>query len=308
MGYNQSAMAGFWNNLFGGSPESLIGRADSLAAEELWPEAIETLEKALGRLPENDRATRAEMEGRIAAYVDGYQKQLAEAIPRLIEDGEGEQAEELLSIALAFARDEEEEQRLRTLSAAPVEVEAPEPVIDPRPDHEIDALADSFAEALEPEEKEAVFARPVAFRRGFVLWNEGEYDRAGHALDEFLRQAPHDPYGYLFLGLTFAAAGRREEAEGALEKAVRHEPSLVLATLSLSIVRKELGDNVTIFADSNGSYDAAHAIKIGRVMEDSGIDMFEEPCPFDYLEETKKVADALSIPISGGEQEPSQRP
>jgi L-alanine-DL-glutamate epimerase-like enolase superfamily enzyme len=73
------------------------------------------------------------------------------------------------------------------------------------------------------------------------------------------------------------------------------------------IVRKELGDNVTIFADANGSYDAEHAIRLGRLMEDHGIDMFEEPCPFDWLEETKRVADALSIPISGGEQETSLR-
>ena len=72
-------------------------------------------------------------------------------------------------------------------------------------------------------------------------------------------------------------------------------------------MRKALGDDLTIFADANGSYDAAHAIRLGRMMEDYGIDMFEEPCPFDWLEETKAVADALSIPISGGEQESSHR-
>ncbi len=75
----------------------------------------------------------------------------------------------------------------------------------------------------------------------------------------------------------------------------------------IKIVRKELGDDVAIFADSNGSYDAEKGIEIGRLLEDNGIDMFEEPCPFDHLEETKKVADALSIPVAGGEQEPSQR-
>lgn len=75
----------------------------------------------------------------------------------------------------------------------------------------------------------------------------------------------------------------------------------------IRIVRKALGDDITIFADANGSYDADHAIEIGRLLEDYGIDMFEEPCPFDHLEETKRVADALSIPISGGEQESSHR-
>jgi len=73
----------------------------------------------------------------------------------------------------------------------------------------------------------------------------------------------------------------------------------------IKIVRKALGDDVTIWADSNGSYDARKGIEIGKMMEEYGIDMFEEPCPFDHLEETKQVADAISIPVSGGEQEAS---
>jgi L-alanine-DL-glutamate epimerase-like enolase superfamily enzyme len=75
----------------------------------------------------------------------------------------------------------------------------------------------------------------------------------------------------------------------------------------IRIVRKALGDKITIYADSNGSYDWRKAIEIGKLMQDYGINMFEEPCPFDHLEETKRVADALSIPISGGEQESSSR-
>lgn len=75
----------------------------------------------------------------------------------------------------------------------------------------------------------------------------------------------------------------------------------------IRIVRQALGDKITIYADSNGSYDSRKAIEMGKLMQDYGINMFEEPCPFDYLEETKRVADALSIPISGGEQEDSMR-
>ena len=75
----------------------------------------------------------------------------------------------------------------------------------------------------------------------------------------------------------------------------------------IRLVRKALGDKITIFADANGSYNAPKAIEIGKLMQEYNIDMFEEPCPFDYLEETKKVADALKIPISGGEQETSLR-
>ena len=75
----------------------------------------------------------------------------------------------------------------------------------------------------------------------------------------------------------------------------------------IRIVRKALGDKVAIYADANGSYDCRKATEIGKLMQDHGIDMFEEPCPLDHLEQTKCVADALSIPISGGEQETSLR-
>lgn len=73
------------------------------------------------------------------------------------------------------------------------------------------------------------------------------------------------------------------------------------------IVRKALGDKVTIYADANGSYDCRKGSEIGKLIQDNGIDMFEEPCPWDHLEETKCVADALDIPIAGGEQETSLR-
>ncbi len=70
----------------------------------------------------------------------------------------------------------------------------------------------------------------------------------------------------------------------------------------IPLVRKAFGDDMTIYADANGSYDIRKAIRIGTVMEEYEFDFFEEPCPFDWLEETKAVADALSIPVAGGEQ------
>ncbi len=75
----------------------------------------------------------------------------------------------------------------------------------------------------------------------------------------------------------------------------------------IPLARRKLGDDIAIHADSNGSYDPPKAIEIGRMLEDINAVYFEEPCPFDHLEDTKKVADALTIPVSGGEQEYSQR-
>jgi L-alanine-DL-glutamate epimerase-like enolase superfamily enzyme len=75
----------------------------------------------------------------------------------------------------------------------------------------------------------------------------------------------------------------------------------------IPLARKTLGDRIDIHADANSSYDPPQAIRVGRMLEDIRAAYFEEPCPFDHLEDTKLVADTLTIPVSGGEQEFSQR-
>lgn len=73
----------------------------------------------------------------------------------------------------------------------------------------------------------------------------------------------------------------------------------------IPLVRKTFGDSMVISADANGSYTPKQAIPIGKLMQEYKYAFFEEPVPFDWYEETKQVADALEIPIAGGEQEPS---
>tara|TARA_Y100001980_G_C14556928_1_gene354622 strand:+ start:45066 stop:46325 length:1260 start_codon:yes stop_codon:yes gene_type:complete len=73
----------------------------------------------------------------------------------------------------------------------------------------------------------------------------------------------------------------------------------------IPLVRKTFGDDMVIYTDSNGSYDAKEAIRIGRLIEEQKFDFYEEPVPFDWYVETKEVTDALNVPIAGGEQEPS---
>lgn len=75
----------------------------------------------------------------------------------------------------------------------------------------------------------------------------------------------------------------------------------------IPLVRRTFGDAFTLYADSNSSYDVPNAIRIGRMMEEHRYAFYEEPCPFDWLWETKAVADALTIPIAWGEQEFSLR-
>lgn len=71
----------------------------------------------------------------------------------------------------------------------------------------------------------------------------------------------------------------------------------------IPLVRREFGDAMTLSGDANSSYDAAHAVRVGRLMEDHGYVFFEEPCEFDDLWATRDVTTALTIPVAGGEQE-----
>ncbi len=100
------------------------------------------------------------------------------------------------------------------------------------------------------------------------------------------------------MAVKFRIGGRMSRNEDA-------SPGRTESLIALS--RKVLGDGIDIHADSNSSYDPPLAIEVGRMLEDIGAVYYEEPCPFDHLEDTKRVADALSIPVSGGEQESSQR-
>ena len=69
------------------------------------------------------------------------------------------------------------------------------------------------------------------------------------------------------------------------------------------LIRKTFGDDMVLYADANGFYSVEEAIRVGKLLQDHRFSFFEEPVFFDWYEETKQVADALSIPIAGGEQE-----
>ena len=73
----------------------------------------------------------------------------------------------------------------------------------------------------------------------------------------------------------------------------------------LELAQKKLAGKVTLMADANGSYDAKNAIEIGKRLQEMKYLWFEEPCPWEELSETKKVADALDMKIAFGEQNSS---
>ena len=71
----------------------------------------------------------------------------------------------------------------------------------------------------------------------------------------------------------------------------------------IPLVRKTFGDRMALYADANGFYSVEDAIRVGKLLEEHRYGFFEEPVMFDWHEETRQVADALALPIAGGEQE-----
>ncbi len=68
-------------------------------------------------------------------------------------------------------------------------------------------------------------------------------------------------------------------------------------------VARALGDGVARLVDANSGFSPDRAIEVGRLLEAEGVGHFEEPCPYWRLEETKRVADALTVDVAGGEQD-----
>lgn len=73
----------------------------------------------------------------------------------------------------------------------------------------------------------------------------------------------------------------------------------------VDLLRKH-SDTLTIYADANSSFDVKQGIEMGKFLEDQGVAIFEEPCPWEDFEANKRVADALKkIKVAGGEQDTS---
>lgn len=69
------------------------------------------------------------------------------------------------------------------------------------------------------------------------------------------------------------------------------------------LIRKTFADDTSLLVDANSCYSPAKAIEIGRFLEDNGISHYEEPCPYWHYDQTRQVAEALDIDVTGGEQD-----
>ncbi|HVA24600.1 MAG TPA: mandelate racemase/muconate lactonizing enzyme family protein [Chloroflexota bacterium] len=71
---------------------------------------------------------------------------------------------------------------------------------------------------------------------------------------------------------------------------------------TIRAIRKEVGDELDILLDVNGSYSRHHAIEVGRQLEELRVHHFEEPVNALDYEGMAAVADALDIAVAAGER------
>lgn len=68
-------------------------------------------------------------------------------------------------------------------------------------------------------------------------------------------------------------------------------------------IRRALGPDAALLVDANSGYSPRRAIEVGQLLQAEGVCHFEEPCPYWEYEQTRQVREALTLDVTGGEQD-----
>lgn len=71
----------------------------------------------------------------------------------------------------------------------------------------------------------------------------------------------------------------------------------------IPVMAKAMGAGIDLLVDANSGFSVPRAIEVGKLLQDHGVQHFEEPVPYWELEQTAEVSAALSIDVTGGEQD-----
>lgn len=71
----------------------------------------------------------------------------------------------------------------------------------------------------------------------------------------------------------------------------------------IKVIRNAVGPSIGLLVDANHAYNAASAVRMGRLMEPFDIRFFEEPVPPEDRDGYRKVRAESPIPVAGGECE-----
>jgi L-alanine-DL-glutamate epimerase-like enolase superfamily enzyme len=74
----------------------------------------------------------------------------------------------------------------------------------------------------------------------------------------------------------------------------------------IHLIRKTFGDDLSIYADANSSFDLQEGLKMAGFLEENGVSIFEEPCYWEDYASNQKIASSLkTMKLAGGEQDTS---
>jgi L-alanine-DL-glutamate epimerase-like enolase superfamily enzyme len=68
-------------------------------------------------------------------------------------------------------------------------------------------------------------------------------------------------------------------------------------------MRKAMGPSIALMVDANSGFSPRRAIEVGKLLQDQGVEHYEEPCPYWEMEQTREVSAALDVNVTGGEQD-----
>jgi L-alanine-DL-glutamate epimerase-like enolase superfamily enzyme len=67
------------------------------------------------------------------------------------------------------------------------------------------------------------------------------------------------------------------------------------------VAREAIGPDTELFVDANGAYTAKQAIRLAQDFAEQGVTYFEEPVPFDFLEQLAFIRQHIPMALASGE-------
>jgi L-alanine-DL-glutamate epimerase-like enolase superfamily enzyme len=69
----------------------------------------------------------------------------------------------------------------------------------------------------------------------------------------------------------------------------------------VALSRRTIGDDVELFVDANGGYDAQQAVRLARQLDELGVTWFEEPVSSDDHQGLRRVREQIAADVTAGE-------
>ncbi|MFP3913119.1 MAG: tetratricopeptide repeat protein [Desulfobacteraceae bacterium] len=249
---------GLFKNFFKPNVEKHEQRGDHCVKISDWGRARLAYEAALDAVQKggtDDPRARPRIQEKLNKSVDSLSREHLQTARDLMESGYGDDARELLELALNLTRDAalqaEITRNLKEIASVTamglLQETDPETISEPR-DHEETEADDhetftALLGALPEDVQSAYLSYGPAFQTGYVALNRGDFESAAQALSQAMEAHPGpETYIPLELGTALLNLRRLEEARELLESFLAHHPDALPGYQVLCEILWEKGD------------------------------------------------------------------